>query len=155
MKGEDIMAASKREYRILPAPIDYFVTKLRSIPASGLGYSVVGERPIANGIAIALSHSISFSSWGENITVMLTSQGSQTVVDITSECSMPTQIVDWGKNAENIQRIFLYLQSNMPVNAQPQQAYSQPQQTAVVCPTCGKQLNDTFVFCDNCGTRLK
>ena len=49
---------------------------------------------------------ISSKSWGENITVELESlENQKTLVKITSRSKMPTTLVDWGKNDENIYAI--------------------------------------------------
>ena len=159
------MAAKNREVRQYQANINFLVGALRNIPYSGLGYTFVGETPYGNGVMIKLSHSVSFSSWGENITILLTPVGEQTSVDITSECAMPTQIVDWGKNKENVFKVFGYLQNQL---AAPQQQYAQqpvqqpvqqyapaPAANEVVCPKCGNRLDTSFKFCNVCGTQLQ
>jgi hypothetical protein len=50
------------------------------------------------------STGMGLTSWGEDITVWVavTPQGS--AVNIKSECSLPTQLIDWGKNKENINK---------------------------------------------------
>ena len=151
------MASNSREVRTLPGPIENYIARMRNIGAAGLKFTIAGESPVQNGLMFLLSHSISFSSWGETIKVYLIAQGNQTVVDVYSECALPTQIVDWGKNKENVAKVFGYLMQGGAQQSyyQPQQNCAQPQQNAVVCPNCGKRLDPSFVFCDNCGTRVK
>lgn len=48
---------------------------------------------------------ISLWSWGELVRVSITGNESSTLV-ATSTCRMCTQVMDWGKNAENIQRLY-------------------------------------------------
>ena len=53
---------------------------------------------------------MSFVSYGEKITVTLTYLGEdKTQIDIVSECGMPTQIIDYGKNKKNVNAIFDYI----------------------------------------------
>ena len=55
--------------------------------------------------------SASFISWGETIRVWMTPSLKGTFINILSECAMPTQIVDWGRNHDNIMefvRAFYY-----------------------------------------------
>jgi len=163
------MAAKFRDTRVLPMEINAIAEKLRTIQFSGLHYNFLNETAFYNGCQMRMSHGVSFSSWGEDITITLTPRGNQTVVDILSECSMPTQIIDWGKNRENTSALFAYLmrqtgyqqpysQSAQPY-AQPQQPYSQPQQPVNAgqrfCPVCGNASSDQAVFCINCGAKLR
>lgn len=118
------------------------------------------------------NHSVSFSSWGENVIITLTAQTPQTTaVTIQSKCSLPTQIIDWGKNKSNVDRIFAYINRNLMHNpasayaATPQQ-YTQPsaplynQAAAPVgasnfCTNCGAPVNQSTNFCQSCGARLR
>lgn len=46
---------------------------------------------------------ISWKSWGEHITVLVSAMSlEQSVVRIESRASWPLQVIDWGRNAENI-----------------------------------------------------
>lgn len=123
------MAANARFYKVYPVEIAYFTNKIRSIAYAGRDYSYVSEQTFNGGIVINLKHGVSLSSWGENIRVCLTAQGDQTVVDIYSECVMPTQVIAWGKNQENVQFIFMYLEQGMPM--QQYNPYQQPYQQPV------------------------
>ena len=122
------MAANARFYKVYPIEIAYFTNQIRNVAATGRGFTYAGEFPFNGGITINLKHGVSFSSWGENIRVTLTSQGGQTMVDIYSECVMPTQVVAWGKNQENVQFLFYYLEQGMAAYQQQQQYYQQQQQ---------------------------
>lgn len=42
-------------------------------------------------------------SWGEQIRVTIYNDGTLTV---RSECALPTQCFDWGKNSRNVQKLF-------------------------------------------------
>lgn len=156
------MAASYREYRVFPGPIEYYIGAVRSIASSGLKFSVTGETPIQDGLLFFLKHGVSFSSWGENVKLALISQGNQTVADIDSECALVTQIVDWGKNKENVMTLFRFLQqASERFQQNPMQYWqSQPRSPQAVtggtrfCPQCGKALENARAFCTNCGARL-
>ncbi|MCR4594656.1 MAG: hypothetical protein K5761_06340 [Clostridiales bacterium] len=142
------MAANAREARILPADMQFLLSMLRGIAASGLKYVYRGEFPVPGGVQVRLGHSISFSSWGEDITITMTAQGNQTFVDIFSECSLPTQIIDYGKNRKNVNVIFNFLMQNI-------YAHNQPRPNANVCPNCGKPFDNVGSFCSVCGTKIR
>ena len=149
------MGAKHRETRVFPGPIDYYVNRLRNIYDAGLQFGITGEQPAQNGIMITMTHGMTFSSWGEKILVTLTAQGNQTEIEVFSECAMPTQLFDLGKNKENVAQILGYLASGAP---QPQQGYAQPQRQAGgfgFCPNCGNALNTDGAFCPNCGAKVK
>lgn len=46
---------------------------------------------------------ISLWSWSENIEVRIQDDGH---VKVKSECSLPSQFIDWGKNKRNVKQIF-------------------------------------------------
>lgn len=155
------MAASSRSARLYPVQIMYFVEKLRNINNGGLNLQLKSENPNGTGVWFRIHHGATFTSWGEKITVTLTPQGEGTVVDIISECGMPTQIVDWGKNASNVNAIFRYLENGLPVGAPaPAQELrapapqSVPQIETKVCPNCGTRLKADARFCPRCGAQL-
>lgn len=52
---------------------------------------------------IRLRTRTSFWSWGEYVDIKITEAG---VVRIKSRCVLPTQLVSWGKNRGNVQRLF-------------------------------------------------
>lgn len=56
----------------------------------------------------------SWTSWGENITVTLTQGHQGTHVRIRSECSFPLQLLDWGRNKQNVGRIGQLLEARGP-----------------------------------------
>ncbi len=108
------MAAKSRLMKVYPVQIGYFIEKLRAVAFNLQKFTYSYEHPIPGGVIVVLDHSMSFSSWGEEIKVTLLNGGNQTTVDICSECSMPTQIIDWGKNTENLNMLFNYLEYGMP-----------------------------------------
>ena len=57
------------------------------------------------------STGMSLASWGETIIIQWTSNST---VRVRSECAMPTQCFDWGRNKRNIDRLRLAL-SPVPV----------------------------------------
>ncbi len=116
--------------------IDYFVQKCRTIDQGGLNVNLKSENPGANGsVWFRVLHGMSMASYGEKITITLTPVGAGTDVHILSECGMPTQIVDYGKNRQNCAAIFAYFDrgieaANQYAGAQPQpqpQPMPQPQ----------------------------
>lgn len=59
-----------------------------------------------DGTQFRVSTGMSFGSWGENITVVRVAADRITV---RSECSMPTQVFDWGRNESNVKKFFATL----------------------------------------------
>jgi hypothetical protein len=47
----------------------------------------------------------SLTSYGENITIQPYRTPTGCSLDVKSECSVPTVIIDWGKNTENITKL--------------------------------------------------
>lgn len=106
------MAAQYAETRICKMPIMVLVEKIRRINITGEGFQYRTEYPNqTRGVILTVDHGISFSSWGETITITLNPMepGITTKVDIVSECALPTQIIDWGKNKQVVQQVFGYL----------------------------------------------
>lgn len=108
------MAAKHVGEFLYPVKLMYFVEKLRVIGQTNLGMVYAGERPIPNGAEVKVKKSVSFFSWGEEITVTLTGQSNGTHIRIHSECALPTQIVDWGENEKNVTALFRYFEDRMP-----------------------------------------
>jgi len=50
------------------------------------------------------STGMNLASYGEDLMIAITPTVKGSAVRIRSECSMPTQLVDWGKNKKNIDR---------------------------------------------------
>ena len=105
------MAANHEKIITLNSPIPLLVDRMRNLPCSGLKMTLKGEGPYSNGgVCFQVKHGMSFTSWGENITVALSPAGTdQTSVLVRSECALPTQIFDWGKNRKNVDSLIQYL----------------------------------------------
>lgn len=119
------MAAKSQDTRVLNYNVSVIQEELRNPRfCSELRLELKSENPETWGVWYRFHHGVSFSSYGEKITISLTviDQGS-TKVDILSECGMPTQIFDWGKNKSNISAIFnylgKYLRPSAPATSQP------------------------------------
>lgn len=52
-------------------------------------------------------------SWSETIEIKLKSSEQNTIVSFSSQCSLPTQVVDWGKNHRNSKRFFKSLEKEL------------------------------------------
>lgn len=59
---------------------------------------------------LSASVNTNWRSWGENVTVFVDEAPGGTFVRIRSECAFPPQIIDWGKNKENVTQIRLGLE---------------------------------------------
>ncbi len=144
------MAANYRDARVFNENINAIAQMLRVIEANVKGMKYVVEYAQPYGAVVQISHRLSFTSWGEDIKVMLTIQGDNTLVDVNSECVLPTQIIDLGKNKENVNKIINYITSCCAYHQT-----GQPVQTGVFCPYCGNPVDAAEVFCKYCGNGLK
>ena len=153
------MAAQAQERRQYAAPIAFFVDKVRLIGSAGLNLSITSENPTPEGVWFRILHGGSYKSYGEKITITLTPTPAGTDILIHSECGMPTQLFDGGKNKSNVAVIFRYLEAGMPQPAPlpvQQPAPVQPVAPAVkYCTLCGKQNKAESVFCSSCGGRFR
>lgn len=114
-------------------PMEYFRQKCLAIDSAGLNLSLKSENPGENGaVWFRVLHGMSMTSYGEKITITLRPMGSGTDVHILSECGLPTQIVDYGKNAKNCAAIFAYLERDIPQQGAMQPAPGIPVQQAPV-----------------------
>ncbi|MDP3275424.1 MAG: hypothetical protein Q8Q09_09540 [Deltaproteobacteria bacterium] len=68
-----------------------------------LGWAGAGT---PDGLHFTGSVSMSFGSWGEKLTIVRVAPDRLTV---RSECSMPTQVFDWGKNDKNVRQFYMAL----------------------------------------------
>ena len=164
----DIMAANNSTTFILNANIGA-VSNMINDPsfACNLHFTLKYQCPDGAGYKYGFRHGVSFSSWGEDVTIHLAPLSElQTQVFIRSECCAPTQVVDWGKNAQNTREASFYMQSN--INRYQPQAPAEPQNQTVVppvqpqgqtvprnfCTNCGAAITTASNFCSNCGARL-
>lgn len=150
------MAAHYTEFRILNTPFTPLKALLKDpVFCQILKLEFQSEISNESGIWYCFNHGVTFSSWGEKITLVLSpiSQG-QTRVDISSECSLPTQVIDWGKNKQNTTAIFNYIISYLPhyqattVAIPNATAYPANQK---YCTCCGTALASNAKFCVKCG----
>lgn len=128
--------------------------------ADQLRLELKSENPSPNGVWYRFHHGVTFSSWGEKITVTLTPLGNATTqVHIHSECGMPTQVIDWGKNKQVVHNIYEQLAATV------KRFPSQPAAPSVAQPThpsaprfcsqCGKPVAEQAFFCGHCGNKLR
>lgn len=152
------MAKKAQEMRSYAVPMDFFAQKMRGIDSAGLNVSLKSENPTAEGVWFRVLHGMSWASYGEKITVTLTGTAGGTQVHILSECGMPTQIVDYGKNASNVRAIFQYLEKGLPAPGQEipaaAPAPAAPAGAPRFCTACGSPLQPGARFCSRCGTKL-
>jgi len=119
-------------------------------------FNFLSELPMYNGVQFNYNNGVTFTSWGEDISIVVSFVDPNTVsISVLSECSLPTQIIDWGKNRRNVDKIFQYIGSNIARYATPfvnapvsGSAQSGP---CKYCGNCGAPLNSCDRFCNNCG----
>ena len=156
-------------------PMDYFVQKCRAIDGAGLNVNLKSENPGDNGsMWFRVHHGMTMTSYGEKITITLTPVANGTDVHILSECAMPTQLVDYGKNKQNCAAIFGYFDKGIqqiaaaPMTNDRSMTYAQPQAgmmgqqpQPVPVPVVQPQVQQAapqaaaqpFVFCVECGAK--
>lgn len=150
------MAANYQEGYIINATVQALCDVIRSPGfANQLQIGISTETPSQTGVCYQLYHGASMSSWGETITVALTAVGANvTQVNIRSECDMPTQIIDWGKNKQIVHNIHQYLETYVNRNPVMQNYTQAPPMQGAFCPRCGAPVSIGSNFCTVCGTRL-
>ncbi len=158
------MAANHTETYVFNIHIQQMYSIVRDARfVNGLHLSYRSETALQNGMSLRYTNDMSMSSWGEDIDIILIYvNDSTTQVTIKSECSLPTQVIDWGKNKKNVQQVYQYLASFMaynhpapPVQPQPTPPVQpQPAVSGRFCTRCGAQLNASDKFCTRCGTPI-
>lgn len=148
------MAAKHSESYVINASLESIRSAILDPQFSKeLNLELKSENPMLDYIWFRFHHGTTMLSWGEKITITLTETGdSSTKVDILSECGMPTQIIDYGKNKQNVCNIYEYLQRNVSVS---QSANSAPSANVIFCTQCGKKLPADSYFCSGCGSKVK
>lgn len=146
------MAAKHQQTYTIRANIHQLSNVIRSsIFSTQLQLSWVSENPTPGGVWFWFHHGMSFASYGEKVIITLTPINSaSTQVDIYSECSVPTQVIDWGKNKQVVNSIYEFLLSASEHFTPPQPG----QAAAAYCTRCGKAINQNAKFCTGCGTKL-
>lgn len=172
------MAASYNNVYSINASVAELSEMLKDVRFWGVfNFQFHGESTVSNGAWFRFATSANLSTWGEKIDIYLSAAGETlTNVNIKSECSMPTQIIDWGKNQENVNKIYMYIASHIsdyqkakteepqvsqesaPVNEQPVADNSDEESTGFTkrafCDHCGNKLADDARFCSYCGTKV-
>lgn len=59
--------------------------------------------------------SMGMRSWGENVLATIGYGPRGAVLMLRSECALPTQVIDWGKNRQNVELIVEALRPLAPV----------------------------------------
>ena len=104
-------AEMQKDYNVA---ITYFIQKMRAIESSDLRFIFKSENPAEGGSVWFRLHSgMSAKSYGEKITITLRPTAVGTNVHIHSECGLPTQLMDLGKNKSNCEEIFRYLEQGI------------------------------------------
>lgn len=166
------MAANYSNNYIFNATIAQLVPLLRDPAFAGeLNIEMKSENPMPNGVWYRFHHGVSFTSWGEKITITLTpASPTATNVHIKSECGMPTQVIDWGKNKQVVCNVYECMERNLHkfLNFTPP---TQPEQTPspapmpvssapapsvkTFCTSCGAKLPPEANFCGSCGSKQR
>lgn len=89
------------ENQVIPLRPDYLANAIAAV-FNQLGWSYQMQSPYQ----FSANTGFNFISFGETITVEIYSNS---MVKVESKCSSPIQLVDWGKNKQNVQVFFSQL----------------------------------------------
>lgn len=149
------MARNYSETRMYPMNITYVLDCIRSLVEANVGYTVWYGREVGNGIETGLNHTITMSSYGEEIIVGVFPAGNQVQVSIYSKNAWPLQLADMGRNKKNADEIFDAIQTGRYLNhpnflrskqedamaeAQQRQGYVMPPQQGYGMPPQGQPM---------------
>lgn len=161
------MAAQYGQNYSINASMEQIINILRSPGFSApLNITLKSENPSPTGVWFRFHHGMSWVSYGEKITITLTPLSATNVlVQIHSECGMPTQVIDWGKNRSVVNNIYnqlmIALASTVPgFNNAPAPSVAQPAPQPAAQPAgfkfcfkCGNKLDKSAMFCNVCGQK--
>ena len=139
------MARDHNQTRTYPMSVDYIGDCVFALSVAGVGYNVWNSGAYGNGFEIALNHTISMTSYGEEIRVMIWPMGDQVQVTVYSKNAWPLQLVDMGRNEKNALEIFDAIETgrylNHPVFLQmKQQGMAMAQQQGQPMPPQGPPM---------------
>ena len=161
------MAAKHQKLFVMNARIELISIIIRDSRFSqALRLELKSENPMADGVWYRFHHGTTFTSWGEKITITLKRINEvSTSLDIHSECGMPTQIIDWGKNRQNVCNIYEYIERELKRGANYAQAasalpnasatYVSSEATVSFCSQCGSRVTPNDNFCTKCGNKIR
>ena len=158
------MGAKHFDSRVYEMPSERIVDIVKSrIYSDELNLALKSENPTDTGVWFRFHHGVTFTSWGEKITVTITAlQGNTTKVDILSECGMPTQVIDFGKNQRNVNTLFECLNKHLKSNIQPLPVENRmigkdvtEASNTTLCARCGALLAQDAAFCSKCGAKVE
>ena len=89
------------------------IVRASAAVAEQCGFKVEEASP--DGGSLKARTGFSFRSWGENISVQVDDAGT---VQVTSQCLLPTQFVDYGKNKSNVSRFLAGLTARLGDDSQ-------------------------------------
>ena len=155
------MAASYQNTYTMNADMEVICRVIKS-PAFASTLNVVfkSENPSTAGVWFRFHHGATFTSWGEKITITLSRMNEGlTRVEIHSECGMPTQVVDWGKNKQVVCNVYEYIEKHLEAAKAapaPQPPMNHPPATdgPRFCSSCGKAIPPNGAFCPFCGKKI-
>jgi hypothetical protein len=149
------IAATANDSQVFPySPNDVFKCAMLIVVQNG--WDIRFSDPLLGRISARAK--MGLKSAGENIVILVTPSGGGTEVRIESTCN--SQIMDWGKNKQNVDRIIMGLATQLQATAKPTLAGAEvkgspaeaPQIT--YCPNCGAKAAAGNMYCSKCGKSL-
>lgn len=105
------MAAKYRQSISLNASVEQILAVIKNMDffkKFNIDYN--GEDHTSAGVVFKFDHGITATSWGEKITITITSVSPQQIgIEVFSKCSNPLQVFDWGKNKQIVCGILDYI----------------------------------------------
>lgn len=102
------MASRHESTKSIPLPLDTIAPYIMSMNQRLSGYEFLGAWTMPDGsVLIRFSTDIGLTTWGEDIDITLYRDptNTQCTAYIKSEATMPTQIIDFGRNKKVVQAI--------------------------------------------------
>lgn len=104
------MGKKAEKAEIIPAGIDNVWNALEKGVAEST-FKLVSSDPATHTMAIKTG--ISLRSWGEKLEVALAADPAGTRVEVRSAAKLGTTLFDYGKNAENVEKVVALIRQNL------------------------------------------
>lgn len=111
------MGKSYEELITIPEDTQEIITKLNAYLRQEKRYTNISKTEM-NGGTVVMFQAVTignFKSVGENIQIQCIAISEGTQVQIQSECKQRTQVIDWGVNKDNVNKLKFFLRSGMYV----------------------------------------
>lgn len=135
------------------SPDEAFTRSVKA--AESLGWGLTEANPQTRSFCAVTSAGV--RSFGETVTAEIVFAGTGSEIRVRSKCR--AQLVSWGKNSENVIRLFQAIQQPQASGDRTEGLSMGTTNTTAVaangfCTSCGTAIQDGNRFCGKCGTAL-